>query len=780
MADKPTPIDTTNVDQINKNLDEIYNSLEWWRRYLGFDGNIPRIYYHGGDRIEELIARLRGEIAFIAKQLENLATEVKGIEDKFNDLLAYIDTEIGKQINDLMPEIVDKVVAATIQKIEEDLVKPTLGMSNGIPMLMNIIYNDGTWNFENTLGANYLTTAQTVWNRVVQYAHFDGLSNKWYFMQSDANSTSEGFVVIRADTSGNLIDQMYIKNGGHGQSNFFLRGNTDEPVIIFSKNGQFYMVGFQPNTTVDANTLTPAFPYKQQPGGSAAYVEQASGNAMVHTYNAGIKMVLAYHADWDPNSLKMTFDDTPAATINVGQYIDDGENILQGTTMLPKNAVTGGVDDGHFLIFLAYGEHQVKASILVLDYDRTNNTIEIVKNIDGLFNLLLQNDYSEREIEGISNFSIDTGVNGLLYGLTFVNGGGQPNKRHNTIYGIANSNALVAMRNAIEINGYQNLTYDIDINDTRNMLWYYKKHGTYTIRAAEFSRFLDTPKRIRGLKQDNDSLLENTIPDQNGDVMQRLIMKGYVAAEEVWERSINFGGGSNVGSDYKPTVIGPWNLVTTNQTRAVQASANQTSFQTTDVPGQVTYVTPNKDGFDYEGIDASQGYTVLNTQIGYTASELSMKQTLIANSRSYPTEYTRMISGVPDTYGSGFSSITNITPWHMTTPITRIGGFTISESSWTSANVSVRYKNGIGILEITATPSAVPGTDEFTLGHVTTTSINPAGTMSSYGTIIDVTSGTSGAMRIDNTGTVYINMGFSPAMTSGDYFAGNIIWHYDN
>lgn len=117
MANRPELNDFESVNRINNNLDEIYGRLSGWRKYLGFDGNIPRIYYNGGDRIEELIARLRGEISFIAGQLGDLTDEVKTLEEKFNELLIYIDEKIAddvsaefdKRFNDMVNAVVEAV-----------------------------------------------------------------------------------------------------------------------------------------------------------------------------------------------------------------------------------------------------------------------------------------------------------------------------------------------------------------------------------------------------------------------------------------------------------------------------------------------------------------------------------------------------------------------------------------------------------------------------------------------------------------------------------------------
>ena len=91
-VNKPDKIDLTTVNEINNNLDAIYGQLDWWDRHLGFSGNIPRIYYHGGDRIEELIARLRGEIAYLANNVSQLSKEFSKLEKKLNDILALIWT----------------------------------------------------------------------------------------------------------------------------------------------------------------------------------------------------------------------------------------------------------------------------------------------------------------------------------------------------------------------------------------------------------------------------------------------------------------------------------------------------------------------------------------------------------------------------------------------------------------------------------------------------------------------------------------------------------------
>lgn len=119
MVDKPKFDNYDVVDKINANLDNIYGQLSWWRQRLGFDGNIPRIYYHGGDRIEELIARLRGELAFIADNLRDLTDEVKEIEEKFNQLIDYIDEKIAEDVNDEFDKRYEEMVNDVVERVKD-------------------------------------------------------------------------------------------------------------------------------------------------------------------------------------------------------------------------------------------------------------------------------------------------------------------------------------------------------------------------------------------------------------------------------------------------------------------------------------------------------------------------------------------------------------------------------------------------------------------------------------------------------------------------------------
>ena len=198
MVDKPTPIDKSEYEAINKALDTVYGQLEWWRRYLGFDGNIHRIYYHGGDRIEELIARLRGEIAFLAKQVENVNNEVGDLQDKFNDLVAYIDQTILEDVSNAFNEYKPTLVAEAIAAIESELAD-IMSAQDGISKLYKMLYLGDEFDHVSTLSSSFLVNPRLHRNAVMQAVLFDGENGQWFITQSDSKSPAspEGFVINR-------------------------------------------------------------------------------------------------------------------------------------------------------------------------------------------------------------------------------------------------------------------------------------------------------------------------------------------------------------------------------------------------------------------------------------------------------------------------------------------------------------------------------------------------------------------------------------------------------
>lgn len=778
MADKPTPIDTTSVDQINKNLDEIYNSLEWWRRYLGFDGNIPRIYYHGGDRIEELIARLRGEIAFIAKQLQNLTTEVKGIEDKFNDLLAYIDTEIANQIEALMPTILDELVERLQPELEK-IVQTSEANAFGMPKMNDAIY--GSANATDKLSLANFITPHTARNTVLQNIYVSAQAGEVYTIQSDDKSP-EGFVLTRLDMAGNQLSELYIVGAGHGSETFFIENSLGRPDLYFWYNNKYYYTHI-PDTDVTLNTadLLSKIIVANEPGGVGEYSESTDGTGVFINLDRTQTTALLYARTLKYNPADGTFNNEGATTqLDVSTLVGWGtaDNVMQGYEVVPKQAVTGSASDTNkFIILVMAGKSGLPTTLQTWEYDTQTNKITYLKPIEHMEQMFSSNRFEQIEAEGIASVKMAQGSSGYVYGLVFGWSGGISLKHESSL--VMSGNGLVLSTLAGASNGAVDPTYAAYDYESPQYLYQLLDMPQYQLLpGAEMPKYLDVPRRWRGVSGDNEWFLYNSKPNKHGDIVQTLERRGYGSPMERYTRSINYSA-SNYGADRRnATAIGPWN-VEPLEARGATFINSETKISQLDQFHTDYYVQATAN-IDWEGLPPQTGWHIHNIPMG-TARTSFMQIATSYSSTVTPEVRTRIVTGTSDTYGPNldWSQAVTLSDWTTTNGKLNFAGFTPTAAGWSGVSGSIRYRNGVGQLEFTGTASAVPSTDEFQLGTISVSNIRPAGTMAAYGVIIDVTSGTSGSLRVAPDGSVYVNMGYSPSMAVNDYFTGSVTWQYN-
>lgn len=760
MVDKPTPLDLSDVEKINKTLDTVYGQLDWWRNYLGFDGNVPRIYYHGGDRIEELIARLRGEIMVIAKQITALGVEVEAIENKVNEILAYIDTALQEAVDAsaerIGQEILEQIKTDLALVYQEKFSAPTAG----IPMLDNIINRGYTMKDNDFMNVPFLSNVANVNTGNLQGVELDGTNMEWYVTQSDTIAApDEGFVIMRLNASGEMISNMYLPKAGHGQNNW-LQMSGGVAWWYFVQNANIYRVAYEDFTTKDHTAWEPiliqgpaptnalhGFDYTTLREGHNAFVwrhvdNQTERDASVTPTATNEYTIYAQNAEHNEDGT-WTFNG-PVASLNIEQYVPNThDNSMQGMAALNKADVTG-VDDGKnvFYIFVSYGFWSVKSEILVLEYDQDAGTI-VYKTIIKNMNHVVRRPQEKHifELEGLSHVRYETGSN-TAAGLIFSNAGGRSGSYMNRLFGFVN-NPLLNLVSSFnrEYTGDINRRYS-DTTVQPNM-WSYGP-GSFVIRAAEWATLTDRPYRWRG-----DAILAagyaylDTIGkrDNSGDLIQTLTIPNYTGPVETYMRFVNFNF-KHLGADWGPENITPWQPVGAYGARAkTPQSLNDTAVYllTEQVP---MYLAANREGFDYEGLPTTSAYTITSLPMGALVypDETTFLQTAVVHnvSSNEVVTYTRYVRGVVAEFGSSLSTKTYASSWvkKSTSPsfTQLIGGL-----SW--LQTSVREGNEMVSIEFTGQlPSDVDFTDTVNGGSIPAGYALPAGNMPSFGTLHNITS----------------------------------------
>ena len=781
-TNKPDKIDLTTVNEINDTLNSIYGQLDWWRQYLGFTGNIPRIYYHGGDRIEELIARLRGEIAYLAKNVSELASEFTKIENKLNDLIDYIDDHIQEVVSDE----VDKIAADLLAQLKEDLlVLVTDNFSaplHGIPMLNHLISDNALADNE-LLDVPFITNFQGINSNGLQAIELDGSKMEWYGTMSDGVAApDEGFIVIRTNSSGQMIDQMYVPKGGHGQ-NTFLRVDGDVVWFYFNVDNKVYRVDYKPFTTASKDTDWEAmlidlplptkgvqgFDYTASRENNNAFVwrfvntvnERDANNV---AYSESHYFIYGTNASFKADG---TWDFTgEVASIDIQPYVEyTHDNSIQGTAVLNKRDVTGA-DDGtnQYYIFVSYGWNAVKSEILVLLYDQDKNTITYQTIIRGLDRLIRdRNDRQKFELEGLTHIRYNLGTR-TAAGLIFSNVGGRSGSTTNRVFGFINNDLLTLMASFNRENSSEVIRRWSD-TDTIDYLWKYGQ-GSFVIRETEWKLMKDAPVRWRGLRGPTAYVFLDTQgkADAFGRILQELTILSYVGPVERYFRYVSFSFNGKYGAEWSPDLT-PWQLADEGYGRGKTPTANQTAmYQLTERCTQ--YITANTANFDYEGLDKTFSYAVTAEPIGALNNPdgTTYLQTAVIHnvSDNAIVTYQRYVRGVVDSYGSSLTTNDYHSTWRKfrsePTFDTLNGGL-----SWLGN--SVRETNDlVQVVFSGITPSDVDFTDEVAGGKIPAGITKPTGTIASFGIIHNITSTGSSestnvvvSIKIDPDGTVTFN-----------------------
>lgn len=688
MVDKPTPIDKSEYEAINNALDTVYGQLEWWRRYLGFDGNIHYIYYHGGDRIEELIARLRGEIAFLAKQLENVNHEVGDLQDKFNDLVAYIDQIILEDVNNVFDAYKPTLVAEAIAAIESEL-SDIMSAQDGISKLYKMLYLDDEFDDKSSLASSFMVNPRLQRNAVMQSVLFDGENGQWFITQSDSQSP-EGFVISRVDMGGNLISQMWVKGVGHGSSTFLMTRPGLAPMIYFQVSTSYYRIPYSDNNTSTIDNAIETFTPPMNGNGAA----QFNNGYMTHINNLSAERILnVYPAVYDATTNGFTFPGG-GASIDISSEVGTPGNDFQGIGIIRKQDITGVSSDVNMVVSVMVGATDNKAELISYEYDITKQTLTRLNNITGLQNVVkpqLADDNTSWngnfEPEGLVQITINGGgrnggtLSAFGYGLST----GPYGKRKHYVYGLINT-TLATYINAARASFHDDASANF-LKNSATKLYMVVKPGTYEIRASDFILLTDTPSDHRAWDTSSEWTLNVTTPNQNGDIVQTLTRRGYGSNVEIYTRAINWSAGG-LGSDYGPAQIGYWvrtaayGIGTAAITTPEVDARLYKKISDFNVPGKKYYVTGNQAtsiGINFEGLPSSitsgRGFTTY-LESPAVNDGTSWTQWVIFTTDGSDEIYTRqLLNGVRDTYGPSLVFPSSNVVWskHVTQDASTVG-----------------------------------------------------------------------------------------------------------
>lgn len=804
-VNKPDKIDLTTVEGINNSLTTIYGQLDWWRNYLGFDGNVPRIYYHGGDRIEELIARLRGEIAYLAKNVSELAKEFEKIENKLNDLIDYIDDYIDGSVD----AKTDAIAKELLEKVKADLEllfkdRFTLPL-HGIPMLDQLVNHDYKLKPNDYMNIPFLSNVANLNSGNLQSVELDGYNMEWYVSQAKASAdgTDEDTIVMRLNASGERISNMYLPKAGHGQATW-LQSTGTKVYWYFVHNANIYRVQYQDNKTLTSDDWEPimthapaptngvhGFDYTELHEGHNAFIWRHVDNVTERdgsTTDTQSEQYTIYAQNGEHNEDGTWTLSGEVASLNIEQYVTNNkDNSMQGMAVMTKADVTG-IDDGTniFYIFVSYGYWSTKSEILVLEYNQDNNEITYKTIIQNMNKLIVRpNEKQIFELEGLTHVRYNTG-SGTAAGLIFTNAGGRSGSYMNRIFGFVNDRLLNLMSSFNrEYASEQNRRYSDD--ETITHLWKYGV-GSFTIRPNEWKVLQDKPNRWRGdVTMPGGYAYLDTIGKQNndGDFIQVLTIPGYTYPVETYTRFINFNF-TKFGSDFAPTNITEWQPANNySSINKLPQNINETSmYQLTE--SLPYYVPANRKNFDYEGLDSSTAFTVTSISFGASGypNEVSYYQKAIVynTNDSGITYYDRYVRGVPYQYGSSLATKTSASEWirHSNAPLydelTNMPGWLKS---------SVRETDDAVFIELNGeTASEVDVLDSITIGNIPASISKPAGQMSSYGIFHNISSATTAeannivmSIIVDSDGSVSING--NGKIPSGNQLRGSVVYAKD-
>ena len=537
--------------------------------------------------------------------------------------------------------------------------------------LNGLINGDYTITNNNVFNIPFLSNISNVNSSGMQGVLLDTKNLEWYVTATDKKEP-EGFIVLRNDYNGNQISNMYVKNGGHGQ-NVWLYNSDGKNYIYFANNGNIYRLPYGDFKTYDESDfeliLDSGVDTEHSIHGFDFYKNENTSIMAWRTEVNGEYVISAQQANINASGSFDFYGDK--ASLNIQDIvINNKDNSIQGIAVLNKSDVTGNnVDEFNYYIFVSYGWWSTKSEILVLEYDIKNGTIKNKTTLTNLDKLIRRdNEKQVFELEGLSHVTFNNG-NSTTSGLIFTNSGGRSGSYTNRIYG------FIDRYNLEYLNSYSAIYKDepsrlFSNTTTQQHIWEYGS-GSYTVRAAEWSSFLDKPLRWSGdIKLPVSYAYVDTIGkrDNPGDLIQRLTIPAYDAPVEIYERYVNFSFVTgSFGADYKPIDITPWAPIGNNATLGKRPRDNDKFIY--NLTEQVNYYLPeNTANIDYEGLPKEYAYAITNISMGGLRypEEITYKQvaeTHFIGIGNYFYRYTRLVRGKPYEYCSGLETKSKTTDW---------------------------------------------------------------------------------------------------------------------
>lgn len=668
---------------MNQRLDNFYNAVEATKPVA----HINRIYFHAGYTIEEVIANLMGIMAQFADELGDFREEFDALYKRIYEIMQSFEPEI-------IAELI-KYFEKAWPDISLDEVNEFLG---GIPKLNGVLNGDDEMTFDSALAMPFVAELKLARNSAMQAIYHDPTSGQWYISQADGKSP-EGFLINRVSASGKLLSNMWIKGGGHGVSLLWVPRPGSKPLGVYQYGGLFRYFEYQDDTTRDADDLFKSvdadnllsFMPPHVTWGMPAFSENNEHTAGLfasqHYDGENISLSVS-QGTFNQATNRFEFNGT-GTTFNDKQWVNPNDNVLQGIAVTPVTDVNGKYLDKNFVIYVATSVPGLTGNsgvqrIQVFKYDYEANVITFWKTLEDMSNVVVpiynqsnnnwQADYAE--IEGLSRVIVDSGkkldpalVFGISVNRTVKGRTAEPWK--NYLFAFANP-ATNAMLTSAFTNGITNTP---NVNGTAvNTLWRLTD-GQYEISAQEMAQYVDAPFAWRGFNSNYDFTLENSLPNQHGDIIQKLTLRAVDYPTTTYTRVVNYNA-SGYGADYLPANIGTWAKDIregVNAPRPTQVQINAGIYRKlSDIvePGTFYIANALSASIDFEGINnalAGRGFLLVNHE-GYNAGGATFQEVIpLGTAVEYQTyRITRWITGEPDQYGIGYSSITEKGAWDFT------------------------------------------------------------------------------------------------------------------
>jgi len=565
----------------------------------------------------------------------------------------------------ILPKTHEKSVINLTEKIEKTI------SNNGIPTLKSLTYDRKTISEISKTSFEFLLAPRVVRNAVLQSIMFDSNLGQWFIGQTDVSSP-QGFTITRTDATGNMLSQMYFKEGGHGSSVFYISRDNQTPLVFFQDHDVYRVTEYIDNTTITPDQAEISFKPPVNGNGMASYHK----GVMVHINNTTDDLMMSvYKYRYDETNKKFWFPDNIYQQFDLKEILANEINVLQGLTIMSKDEITGHKEDEDKYLILAMGGFpDVEFTIVPFEYYPETNTLKRMATIDGVEKMfkpsLAKNniDWGEGyEPEGLFPIRINYGYGndehntGLAIGISAGIGG----KRKNYVMGLLNnyvSNFMTSANNA-----FANTKNTEFVRNDLTKLYEITTPGVYEVKRGDLQRMVDAPSNWRYVDSFSDWTLEVLPNNQHGDVVQILTKRSLNAQIEVYKRVLDYNA-DEYGFGFGPHQIGPWNIVKMDgqMSMIISATNNGMTKKMSDfnVPGTAYYISSGKTALitDWEGADEivqGRGFRIEVSSFGGAADQL-LQKIFVPKSGIMTIAY-RNIPATRETYGPGLIATLPIT-----------------------------------------------------------------------------------------------------------------------